>query len=113
MFAEKRQVVGNYYLMTDEGDQHSYYLFRKGQSGSLSGPLRAIGWDQHFILVEQDGTLKRWAAFPINSQDSFARVAIQGRELLPSLKRTIVLRSPREVWEHSPESGSWISRPFS
>ena len=30
MFAEKRTVVGDYFLMADENDQHSYFLFRRG-----------------------------------------------------------------------------------
>lgn len=114
MFAEKRQVIGVYFLMTDEGDEHSYYLFRKGQSGSITGPLKAIGWNQHFILVEDDGTPGHWAAFPIDPQhDPLANAAARGSKILPDLRRTIVLRSPREVWEHSRELGSWITRPFS
>jgi len=113
MFAEKRKVVADYFLMTDEGDQQSYYLFRKGQSGSLTGRLQAIGWDQHFILVKDDGTPGHWAVFPISlDHDPFARAAIQQEYLISGLKQTVVLRSPGEVWKHSPEFGSWISRPF-
>ena len=114
MFAEKRQVVGDYFLMTDDGDEHSYYLFRKGNSGSITGPLRAIGWDQHFVLVEDDGRPGHWAIFPIDPQrDPLAKSAAQANITLADLRRTIVLRSPREVWEHSHELGSWITRPFS
>ena len=114
MFAEKRKVVGNYFLMTDEGDQHSYYLFRKGQSGSITGPLRAIGWDQHFILVQEDGLPGGWAAFSTNPQrDPVVNAAGKGEVLIPRLRRTIKLRSPSEVWDHSPQFGSWFTRPFS
>ena len=114
MFADKRRVVGDYFLMTDEGDGKSYYLFRKGRSGSLTGQLRAIGWNQHFILAEDDGTPGHWAAFPINPEhDPFAQAAAQRENFIPRFKQSIVLRSPHEVWEHSPEYGSWISRPFS
>jgi hypothetical protein len=114
MFAEKRKVVGNYFLMTDEGDQHSYYLFRKGQTGSITGPLRAIGWDQHFILVQEEGIPGGWAAFSIHPQnDRVVNAAAQGDVLIPRLRRIIKLRSPSEVWDHSPQLGSWFSRPFS
>ncbi len=94
MFADKRKVAGDYFLMTDEGDQQSYYLFRKGRSGSLTGRFQAIGWDQHFILIEDDGTPGHWAAFPINPEhDPFAQAATRREHLVPGLKQTIVLRS--------------------
>ena len=112
MFAEKRGVAGDYYLMTDEGDGHSYFLFRKGVSISMTGPLRGIGWDRHFVLVEDDR--EYWAAFPIDPLwDPVARDLAPNPELLSRLKRTIEVRSPREVWEHSAEFGSWFTRPFS
>ena len=113
MFADRRKVAGEYFLMTDEGDQQSYYLFRKGSIGSLTGRLQAIGWDQHFILVENDGTPGRWAAFPIDPEHLFAQTATQREHLILSLKQTVVLKSPRDVWEHAPEFSSWIGRPFS
>jgi hypothetical protein len=113
MFAEKRTVVGDYFLMTDEGDQRSYYLFRRGKSGSITGTLHAIGWDKHFILAE-DNNPESCAVFAINPQrDPVPTDATSRCELLARLRKAIVLRSPAEVWVHSSELGSWFTRPFS
>jgi len=72
MFAEKRNVVGDYFLMTDEGDGRSYFLFRKGHSGSITGSLGAIGWNKEFTLAEDSGMPEGWAIFAISPQHESA-----------------------------------------
>jgi|GEM_PF-6662386 len=113
MFAEKRTVVGDYFLMTDEGDGRSYFLFRRGHSGSITGSLRAIGWDKQFMLAEDYGTPGGWALFAINPQrDQVPADPKQRHDLLGLLRKTLVLRAPEEVWLHS-RPDSWFTRPFS
>ena len=114
MFAEKRTLVGSYFMMTGERDEPNYYLFRRGQSGSVTGPLRAIGWDQSFILTQDDGSPGGWAVFALDPRRNHVPTdAAQRSELIARLRRTMRLRSPGEVWAHSRQSGSWFTRPFS
>lgn len=102
MFAEKRTVVGDYFLMTSEdGGPTKYFLFRKGKSGSITGPLDSIGWNQKYILVQEEDKRNSWAVFALDPQRSpIPADAVQRSQLQRDLISSIRVRSPAEVWAH-------------
>jgi len=111
MFAQKRTVVGDYFMMTGEGDEPEYYLLRRGQSVSTAGPLRSIGWDQSFILTQDAANPGGWGVFALDAaRYPVPTNAAQRGELILRLKRTIRLRSPAEVWAHPPQGAGSLGR---
>ena len=102
MFAEKRTVVGEYFLMTSEDSgQSKYYLFEKGKSGSITGPLNSIGWNEKYILSQEEDKPDSWVIFAVDSRRSpLPADPAQRNQLQRELISSIRLRSPAEVWAH-------------
>jgi hypothetical protein len=59
IFAEKRHVSGDYFLMQGEmNPTDEIYLFAKGRSGSVAGYIHQMGWSRQFIIFTAE-TLER------------------------------------------------------
>jgi hypothetical protein len=101
MFAGRRVVTGTYFQMTNEdAARPAYYLFERGKGGSVTGPLKTIGWNGSYILVQEDSKpdASRWAIFAVDAQLSPVPADPERREQLRrELIRSVVLRSPGEV----------------
>jgi hypothetical protein len=102
VFAEKRGAIGPYFLMTsgDGRPPSQYFLFERGRSGSIAGPIREMGWDQRFVLLWDDGSGGEWRIFaedprhfPVPSGED------ERRALFERLKRTVALHTPQEIWD--------------
>ncbi len=100
VFAERRAIVGSYFLMTSDGSgTPQYYLFVRGRSGGIAGAIKAIGWSREYILVQTDSFERGWVIFPIDPrQYPVPTNEADLARLEQSLVKSIKLRSPEEVW---------------
>jgi len=100
IFAEKHTLAGNYFLMNGNGgEEPNYYLFLPdhSRSGSITGPLQTIGWNQNFILTQN--AHDDWNVFAIDpARRSVPAVPFQKSELIESLRKTVTMRPAKDIW---------------
>ena len=105
VFEERRSVAGRYFLMTS-GDGRSpsqYFLFQRGRSGSIAGPVKELGWNEQFVLLWDEGSGGDWRMFPIDPYRSpIPRDEAERRNLFSRLRQTVPLRAAQEIWDQAP-----------
>jgi hypothetical protein len=96
MFRTKRAIAGDYFLMEGE-TPNSLYLFVRGDSSSVAGGLRRIGWNHQYIIYAEQNQPVEWNVIAVEGHNQFKINDIQ-RVQDPRF-REIVMSSRSEAWE--------------
>jgi hypothetical protein len=72
-------------------------------SGDIAGPVDKIGWNGSYILVEAGGQQPGWEIFSLDQQHKPVPSNRSEKDaLLEQLRRSIVLKTPEDVWRNAP-----------
>ncbi len=103
MFAPKRPIAGDYFLM--QGDtSEGLYLFVRGNDSSLTGNLHQIGWNHQYIIYTDDNKPIKWNIIVVKEHSQFTINEIQRAQ--DSRFQQIVISSPPEAWERAKSQNS-------
>lgn len=103
MFAPKRAIAGDYFLM--EGDtSEGLYLFVRGNNSSVTGDLHQIGWSRQYIIYTDDNKPNEWNVIGVKQHSQFTINEIQ-RAQDPRFQQ-IVIDSPPKAWERAKNQNS-------
>jgi hypothetical protein len=103
MFAPKRPIAGDYYLMQGEAAE-ALYLFVRGNQSSIAGPLHRIGWDRQHIIYTDDNKPTEWNVIAVKEHTQFTINDIQTTQ--DSRFQQIVILSWSDAWEKSKSQNS-------
>jgi hypothetical protein len=103
MFAPRRPIAGDYFLM--QGDtSEGLYLFVRGNDSSITGELHRIGWNQQYIIYTDDNKPTEWNVIVVKEHSQFTIKDTQ-RAQDPSFQE-IVVQSRPEAWEQAKRQNS-------
>jgi hypothetical protein len=98
MFAPKRPIAGDYFLM--QGDTaEGLYLFVRGNNSSVTGELHRIGWNHEYIIYTDDNRPTEWNVIVVKDHNQLTINDIQ-RVQDPRFQK-IVVHSRPEAWEQA------------
>lgn len=103
MFAPRRPIAGNYYLMQGEGAE-ALYLFVRGNESSVAGPLHRIGWNHQYIIYTDDNKPSEWNVIAVREQNRFTINDIQRTQ--DSRFQQIDIFSWSDAWEKAKSQNS-------
>lgn len=95
MFAPRHTISGDYSLMQGEGGD-DIYLFVKGASVSVAGPLHQIGWNGEYIIFTDANWPTPWNVLRVADHHLF-KISQQQLQTDNALKG-IALLSPSAAW---------------
>jgi hypothetical protein len=97
VFAERRTITGDYFLMQGKSDPHDIFLFVG--SGSEGGYLHQIGWDHRYIIYTNQSSPEPWNAIVVKEH---REIKITEAERTKDKNfRDIPILSPAEAWAKS------------
>lgn len=103
MFAPRRPIAGNYYLI--QGDEaEALYLFVRGNQSSIAGPLHRIGWNQQYIIYTDDNKPTEWNVIAVREHGQFTIDDVQRAQ--DSRFQQIAIVSQSEAWEKAKSKNS-------
>ena len=102
MFAPKRPIAGDYFLM--EGETSGLYLFVRGNNSSVTGKLHQIGWNHQYIIYTDDNKPIEWNVIAVKEHNQFTINEIQRAQ--DSRLQQIVIGSPPKAWERAKSQNS-------
>lgn len=103
MFAPKRPIAGDYFLMEGEASE-GLYLFVRGNDSSITGKLHRIGWNHQYIIYTDDNKPIEWNVIAEKGHNQFTITEIQRAQ--DSRFQQIVIVSPSEAWEKAKAQNS-------
>jgi hypothetical protein len=103
MFAPKRTIAGDYFLMEGETSE-GLYLFVRGNDSSVTGKLHQIGWNHQYIIYTDDNKPIEWNVIVVKEHSRFTINEIQRAQ--DSRFHQIVIGSPLEAWERAESQNS-------
>jgi hypothetical protein len=96
MFAPKRSIAGDYFLMGDDALENFYLLVHPGH-GSIAGPLHRIGWNQQYIIYTDDNRPTEWNVIAVTEHTEFTITDIQ--RMQDSRFKQIPIGSATDAWQ--------------
>ena len=96
IFAPKRPVAGDYFLMEGKGTE-DLYLFVRGNDNSITGKLHRIGWNHQYIVYTDDNKPSEWNVITVKEHNQFTISDIERTR--DSRFQQIVIGSWSEAWE--------------
>jgi hypothetical protein len=95
--AEQRNIGGDYSL--GEFEDGRFYLWARGQSSDVAGPISKVAWDTEFIIVNSPLPNSKWMIIRI--KDHKILVGAEKIEVERGLLGTLHLLTPSEAWERA------------
>jgi hypothetical protein len=103
VFAPRRPIAGDYFLM--QGDtSEGLYLFVRGNDSSVTGELHRIGWNQQYIIYTDDNKPTEWNVIVVKEHSQFT--INDGQRVQDSRLQQIVIHSRPEAWEQATRQNS-------
>ena len=97
IFAERRALSGTYSLMQGEGYPDSgLFVMEKGRSGSVTGSLHEIGWNQAYILFTDDNWPTRWTVIDVAAHQVLK--VTESQRVADDRFRGITILTPKDAW---------------
>ncbi|MGB8521461.1 MAG: hypothetical protein WCD43_00715 [Candidatus Acidiferrales bacterium] len=103
MFAPRRPIAGDYYLMQGEAAE-ALYLFVRGNQSSIAGPVHRIGWNHQYIIYTDDNKPTEWNVIAVKEHTPFTINDVQRAQ--DSRFQQIVILSWSDAWEKSKSQNS-------
>jgi hypothetical protein len=98
MFAPRRSIAGDYFLMEgEENTTEDLYLLVRHNPISVAGRLHRIGWNQRYIIYTDDNNPTEWNVIAVKERGQFKITEIQRKQ--DSRFKQIAIGSASEAWE--------------
>jgi hypothetical protein len=86
-------------MQGEGGDANEVYLFVRGQSGSVAGPLHQIGWSRRYVIFTDQNWPKPWNVIDVDSQRSFT--VSESQRTAEKAFAEILIQSPADAWKRA------------
>jgi hypothetical protein len=103
LFAPKRPVAGDYFLMEGK-ESDDLHLFVRGNDISITGKLHRIGWNHQYIVYTDENKPVEWNVIAIKDHSEF--MINDSQRSQDSRFQQIVIESLSEAWEKAKSQSS-------